>query len=91
MITLNDSVELKATISVVGGDNFTISISEILVDSKWEKFITAKSLNVLMADYDSTVLTPTEKELYKKMLTSYGSTLTDPDDIATATSANSKL
>ncbi|MDF2563684.1 MAG: hypothetical protein K0Q53_79 [Massilibacillus sp.] len=90
MITENDKVELKAVISTVGTDNFDISITEILVDTKWQKLKVAKPLNILLADYDTTVLTDEEKALAKTVIAKVLSSLTG-DDLVTATSLNSKL
>lgn len=90
MIAVNDTVELKAIISAVGGNNFDLSITELFVDGKWEKLSTPKALNVLLADYDSTALSETEKALFKTLVTKYASTL-QGDDVNTANSVKTKL
>jgi len=90
MITTGASVELKATVGTVGTDTFSISIGEIYVDSKWETFTTPKTLSIATSDYDSSVITDTEKTLTKKLLTSYSSGLTG-DDAVTAASLLAKL
>lgn len=90
MIAVNDTVELKATITAVGGNNFDIAVSEIYVDSEWQKFTVPKALNVLLADYDATALSETEKALFKTLVVKYATTLTG-DDVAIANSVKAKL
>lgn len=90
MITVGDNVELKATVATTGTDTFSISISEVFIDSKWETFSTPKVLSVATTDYDSSVITSTEKTLTKALLTQYKSSLIG-DDAVTATSLLAKL
>lgn len=89
-MTLNDKVELKGTVKTVAPDGFTLELSELWIDGKWEVFKVAKELPVLTADYDQKQLSATELALYNQMLTKYASTFTG-DDIATGASAKSKL
>lgn len=91
MITIGNPIELKATITAVGGNNFDISISEIYVDNEWQRFLVPKALNVLLADYDATALSETEKALFKTLVVKYASTLTSADDVAIANSVKAKL
>lgn len=90
MIQASDKVELKATVTTVGTDTFSISINEIFVDSKWQSFSTPKTLSILTTDYDTTVITSTEKALAKTLLEKYSATLTG-DDLVSATSLLAKL
>ena len=91
MIAINDKCELQSTIVSTTANSFDISITEIMVDGKSEKFTVPKVITVLLADYDGTVLTDSEKALFKTLVTKYASTLTCPDDVATANSAKAKL
>ena len=90
MITIGNPIELKATITAVGGNNFDIAVSEIYIDSEWQRFLVPKALNVLLADYDATALSETEKALFKTLVTKYATTLTG-DDVAIANSVKAKL
>ena len=90
MITTGASVELKATVGTVGTDTFGISISEIYIDFRWETFTTPKTLSIATTDYDSSVITDTEKALTKLLLTNYSSSLTG-DNATTAASLLAKL
>lgn len=90
MISIADAVELKATIVTVGTNNFDIAISEIFIDSKWEKFTVVKPMNVLLADYDQTVPTATENAVAKEVLQKYLSTLSG-DQLVAAKSLIAKL
>lgn len=90
MISVADKVELKASIATIGTDTFTISVTEIFIDNRWEKFTAPKTITVNTTDYDSTVLTVTEKAVGTSLLNRYLSTLTG-DDLIAATSLASKL
>jgi len=91
MITVNDSVEIKGTVTTTGTDSLTVTLNEVYLDSQWRKFSPVKTLTIATSDYD-TELTPQELALVKKLSVAKGSAVSlTPDEQVIAASITAKL
>ena len=88
LIAVNNTIEISGTVTAVGTDNITLSLTEIYLDSQWRKFSPAKSLTVLTTDYD-TNLTPQELKLVDKLAAAAqtSSSLTEDEKVIAASIA----